>query len=35
MQTYPVAVRENFPLQNLTETIAEPVLRKKKLNYTD
>ena len=25
----------NFPRQNLTETIAEPVLREKKLNDSD
>ena len=29
MHSYPVASRKNFPRQNLTETIAEPVLRKK------
>ena len=33
MHSYPVAARENFPRQNLTETIAEPVLREKK-NWT-
>ena len=31
MHSYPVAGRENFPRQNLTETIAEPVLREKKI----
>ena len=29
MHSYPVAGRKNFPRQNLIETIAEPVLRKK------
>ena len=31
MHSYPVAGRENFPRQNLTETIAEPVLRERKI----
>ena len=35
MHSYPVAGREDFPRQNLTETIAEPVLREKKLNDSD
>ena len=35
MQSYPVAVRENFPRQNLIRTIAEPELREKKLNDSD
>ena len=35
MHSYPVAGRENFPRQNLTETIAETVLREKKLNDSD
>ena len=30
MHSYPVAGSENFPRQNLIETIAEPVLREKK-----
>ena len=31
MHSYPVAGRENFPRQNLIETIAEPVSREKKI----
>ena len=31
MHSYPVASRKNFPRQNLTETIAKPVLRGKRL----
>ena len=31
MHSYPVAGREIFPRQNLTETIAERVLREKKI----
>ena len=34
MHSYPVAGRENFPHQILTETIAEPVLREKKNRTT-
>ena len=35
MHSYPVAGRENFPRQNLTETIAKPVLREEKNNDSD
>ena len=35
MHPYQVVGRENFPRQNLIETIAEPVLREKKLNDSD
>ena len=31
MHTYPVAGSENFPRQNLIETIAEPMLHEKKI----
>ena len=35
MHSYPVAGRENFPRQNLIDTISESVSREKKLNDSD
>ena len=33
MHSYPVVGRENFPRQNLTETIAEPVFMRKNIEW--